>query len=312
MARKRRKALSAITGERLEYRLPGSVMDALGLKGAHAACFDSSDSFLRALLYTSAKQERKVRVAARGKEMYGPGAAAALPEHLRPAAEPEWLQASRARAGKRYERSGKLATAKAASLSDVIEKLRREEMKLRERGIKGAIPVCVGRSTGKKAGQQRYERRVTAIHERFHADVRRYEARKGIQPHKLERRLQQVLEQEFGVLGAQAIALAQIKKWSPRNTSTAEEVLARVEEIRKSCIRSKADCDAIKDEFHTREQRDSGKYRVGGELVRFDHTMERLTDAIVAKYSGAMGVVGAAHRALLAQDFRGFRRKVRA
>ena len=315
--RSKRKSFKAITGERLEYRVPGSVMDALGNRGAMAACYRTTDDFMRVLDYAARTQERRVKVAQRGKEMYGPPVVAtpvpALPSHLGPLFDlpamtaPPRANERQVAAGKRYERKGKLAASKAGNVAEVQALLRKEEARLRDLGVKGAIPVCVGRTTGKKAGTERFERRSTAIHERFHADVRRYEARKGLQPGVLDARMLKMLETEFGEVGRQAVALSNINKWSRTNRAAAEEVLARVEEIRKSCVRSKADCDAIKNQFHTREQRISGKYRVGGELMRFDHTMERLTDAIRSKYSGALAFVGAAHRGLLAQDFRGFR-----
>lgn len=270
--------MGAITGERLEYWVPGSVMDALGAARAMAVCFPDAEGFIRSLTYTAARQGARLKTAIRVQE-------GGFSERLTA----------------KYARSMKLAQGKADAILPLIEQVKRELLTLRGNEVYGNIPVCVYRATGKKGGKERFERRSTAMHERFHARVRRFEAEKGVQERSLGPRMLKMLESDFGALGTQAIALARIHKWSASERTLAEEILARVEEIRQSCVRSKDDCASIKAQFQRIESSVSGKYRVGGQLAVFDRTMEQLTDAIVAKYGGAMAFVGAAYRGLLEQ-----------
>lgn len=270
--------LGAVTGERLEYWVPGSVMESLGLARAMAVCFPNTDEFIRALMYTAAKEGARLKTAVRIQE-------GQFSDRMKT----------------KYARSMKLAQGKAEAILPLIEQVKGEVGFLRANGVEGSIPVCVYRATGKKGGKERFERRSTAMHERFHARVRRFEAEKGVQERSLGPRMLKLMEADFGDLGTQAIALARIQKWAQSDRTLAEEILARVEELRQSCVRSKDDCASIKAQFHRIEQSVSGKYRVSGQVAVFDRTMERLTDEVVKRYGGAMAFVGAAYRGLLEQ-----------
>ena len=271
--------LSAVTGERLEYWLPGSVMDSLGYKGAMAVCLPNTESALGNMKLGLHKQARRAERAAKSVAYAG-----------------EYMTE---KAAKSYNRRANIAKNKALSLVDTVKLLEAEVEKLRARGVAGPIPVCLYRESGKKAGTTRWERRSVANHERFHAALRRLEAKHNIGRYGLWRVMGEVLDELPGAWEARA--WASIEGWSKTHESLVEEILARTEEIRKACVRSQADCQDITDNFHLREQRISGQYlKADAQGIRrpviFNRSMQTLSEAITKKYGGALALAGEALR----------------
>lgn len=271
-------SLSAVTGERVEYWVPGSVMDSLGLKGAMAVCIPTLEHAKSRLQQLLRHQEYLVKTVTGYAQMWG---------------DTSHQSERAARVEKSYKRRAALASGKTGAIEPVLKQMEADERRLRDRGVKGIIPVCLYRSTGKKAGTQRWMRRSVAIHERFHAEMRRLEARNGLQPYQLWAVMDGLMDGTPHGREARRFAIAE--GWASRQNNLTEEILARVEEIRQSCVRSQADCQDISDEFHLREQRFSG--RVGQPPIIFDHTMYKLTQEITKRYGGALAFAGAALKA---------------
>lgn len=269
--RRRSRQLSAITGKaRVEYFVPASVADALGGKDNYAFCSFDVERLLGLVLYNAQKAERKAKSAASAKDRI---------ENLRKYGYSDEVVAREAKkkaaAAKRAAKSGNV-------FMDLVNEIEKDVAKLRARGVTGAIPVCFNRVTGKKSERIRAERRSTAVHERFHADARRVEVDGGVQKAascfaQIEERLQPELTPEL---------LRHSLEFYGRRQVAAEELLARVEEIRKACRTKRATTDCVETEAKvTRGMSPEEK-------VAFT----ALREAVEAKYGTPLNVVRAAVR----------------
>lgn len=225
----------AVTGERLEFRVPAGVFTAMGLRDSVAVCFGD------------------VRLLA--------------------------VDAERRRTAK-----GSVGKA----FGEMADAIYRDLARLEKAGtdVESPVPACMFRATGKEAARPRVERRTTAIHERFHADVRRAESRLGGDLNALGCGVlaREQLREELGTPAREALLAAGLLRWSP----TLEEVLARAEEVRKACLRSDADCQETRARFTNDMARFKKAGMVGGVS---DDVIPRFADAVVAQYGSPMGFV---------------------
>lgn len=273
--RRRTRQLGAITGERLEYRLPASVFLALTKAKSQAVCFGNAEGLLKFALHKARFQEQSAKWSAERAERV----------QLRPGFEDR--QAYLDDVKKRLKKGASMKAKKADNLTDFTEQLTLEIRRLRENNVRGNIPVCLYRATGKVAKFPREVRRTEAIHERFHADVRRAEARLGasLDDRECGQAAKEMFKRDLGDIGQSAYAASVIAQWG----TPLEELLARTEEIRKSCLKSEKQCTETKERFRSTMSRSGGPYS--------DKIIEMAEKAVREKYGSAMGFVTQALRA---------------
>jgi hypothetical protein len=158
-------------------------------------------------------------------------------------------KANTARAAADREQAAK----NAEQLKNFVAELTQDLNQLEARSpTKRKFPACVYPSTGeyaREAGQEtRFKRRGTAYHEQFHAAVRNIEAEHGLDAIDkcLSREAAAILKKKYGEAFTLPYSMAGRQLgWADHSSIRLEEVLARAEEIRKSCRRSVEDCDSI-------------------------------------------------------------------
>lgn len=247
------RGLDAITGERLEYRLPRDLYDALGFGYAQALCFKSGDEFLRSSAQAMAKLSDS--------------------------------------------KSKKTTAAHQPALRQKYEAFRKQYVdelaRLRSGMVTGSVPVCVYPQAeapvpAAKRDETRTIRRATALHERFHADMERWRQRRSAEG-KLP---------DFGFLadfveslpGGKVALKHSIRVFAQGGDpdAGAEELLARVEELRQVCKSGEAECDRIRANLKANSAAYDSKNPKW--LLKF-------IDEVIVRYGSAMGLVGSAAQA---------------
>lgn len=272
-------------GEHLEYSLPGSVVDAMGLRKALAVCAGDVELLTRNIRMTAAEQRAKASYAERAAALYqqrGSQSSQYVSEEMR--GEYESRAAKYAAA---EERKRKLAAGKLTSLEDTLKLMEDEVAQLRGMGVRGPIPVCIYRASGKKGREAEWQVMMTQSHERFHAAVRRLEASMGARPQGLHVAMEKLFEAEFGQDGYR---LSQTLGWATRPTVIIEELLARVEEQALACVHSTDACRANSE--YNAQWLDIFNKKMGNRLPRT--YLETLTADILNRYGSAIGFVKAA------------------
>lgn len=261
-----------VTGERVEYRVPAQVFTHLRVTNAKAVCFPDHAKLAR---------------------LAGAHAGAA-------ARSADWLAQNASRYGvseSRIEQKVKDRTRKAGVMAAFAQVLERDLGKLRAEGVEGPIPVCLFRGTGKFAEESRERRRAVATHERFHADVRRAEVRLGAELDKGDCAwtARALWRARLGETGNRALAASGLANWG----DPLEELLARTEEVRKSCLRSDAQCAETRARFAAQP---TSRW---GENTHTAAFVNDAADAVQREFGSAMGFVTQALRACAAGASRG-------
>lgn len=233
--RHRGKQLGAVTAKaRLEYVLPASIADKIGGTGNYAYCVADAENLIKSAMVRGAHASAKASIAA-GRE--------SRIKALTPYGyTQEIIERESKKAASKAKREAKAGNA----FVDLAKEVRREIDHLRAQGVKGPIPACITRSSGKRGSElPRHFRRANATHERFHADARRVEADGGVEAYACYKRMDELTHPYVGTSPVRYYSLvnfAQMKsKWAT------EELLARVEEVRKACDTKKGtkqgDCE---------------------------------------------------------------------
>lgn len=259
-----------VTGERVEYRVPAQVFTHLKITNAKAVCFPDHAQLARVA-------QAHAGAAARSAD---------------------WMTQNAARYGvaqSRVEQKVKDRARKADVMEAFAQVLERDLGKLRAGGVEGPIPVCLFRGTGKFADESRERRRAVAIHERFHADVRRAEVRLGARIDKGDcaKTARSLWRERLGDVGDRALAESALARWG----DALEELLARTEEVRKSCLRSDVQCAETRARFAAQPTD-----RWGSRNASF---VNDVADAVQREFGSAMGFVTQALRACASGGARG-------
>lgn len=225
-------------GEHLEYTLPASVANAIGMKQALAACFSSTEDFLRAAGWQAAKAGRTA-AHRESSQTYYAQQEAKLQERQMTEEQRRVYAEAYARAAQTAQRSQKLAKGKADALASTLSLVEKELAELRASGVTGPIPVCVYRASGKMAASTPWQVLQNQSHERFHAAMRRLEARLGLASKGAYLALDKMMNEVYGDTG---IKIATLAKWSSRANTITEELLARVEEQAVACASGTDNC----------------------------------------------------------------------
>jgi len=230
--RRRNRQLGAITAAaRLEYFLPSSIADKIGGTGNYAFCMNAEDLIKVAINRGDVARYKSARATGEKSRI----------ENLRTYGYDEATIAKEAKKREaKAKREGKVEDA----FYDLAELVRKEIKALRDKGVRGEIPVCINRVTGKRgSGLAREMRRANAVHERFHADARRVEVDNGVESGACYKRLDALVDPYIGGTPLRYHALSRFANM--RSKYATEELLARVEEVRKACKtkRAKTDCD---------------------------------------------------------------------
>lgn len=267
--------LSAVTGPaRVEYFVPASVADKIGGTGNYAFCYPNVE---KVLLIAQANAQFASRKAARTADEK------ARIENLRNYGYDEKVIAAEA---KKREAKAKREAKSGNVFAELAEEIKRDVERLRKAGVRGNIPVCINRASGKRGSERpRPLRRATAIHERFHANARRVEVDAGIDTPgacwaQVEAALAPDLTPKMRVYSLTNYA-------SSRKNFVAEEILARLEEIRTACTtkRRDSDCDTTIN--------DITKHMPAGVAEDF----VTLTQSVARRYSNPLNVMRAGIRA---------------
>jgi len=286
--------LAAITGEKLSYWLPASVADKVGAsKNNIAFCAQDGDNLLRYVAYEALKAERKTAQATRVAELTtqrvdDPTSGLTAEGRKLWDTDPAFrkrIEDAFAKGKKRSENLIKRRAKAGGNLGDFAKDLEQELAKLRRNGVTGPIPVCIHRTTGQRgADLPRSHRRSNVIHEDFHANVRRAE-------HKLGRKYMECSGNVPALLGddlsPELLAFSR-SNWAatPANSRAAEEILARVEEMRMSCKRSNEDC------IETAQR--IGEWFVARKKPELAEAFARVRGAVLARYTTPLNLVKAA------------------
>lgn len=267
----------AVTGRRAEIFVPASAFNALGGSGAYGFCSNDAEAYLRMIRYKAATAGGKRTTLAQRMGLAAPTPTAR-------------------------------SSSKGASLEAAAKELEADLKRLRDAGVTGNIPLCVYPSTGAKSERDRADRRATAIHERFHADVRDVEQRFGVKygdPCVLER-MKDLMKQELGEqLVGDAWRIGNDNKWSRDAGRIYEEILARVEESRQSCNRSVEDCDDVNRKIARNVLASNyNRKRKNPRAQQYDVcTLLRVAEGVTEKFGGARAVAGRAVRICSPRSF---------
>lgn len=228
------RGLGAVEGEKVEYFLPASIVNALGGGKAVAFCAKNVEDFLPALEYKSRLSARKAeRAKDRETHFSNPEVIARYGQQY---AEAFAKRAkSEARSAKTREKAGDI-------FSQTADEMRKDIAAIRAKGITGPIPACIYRATGKWGDRLRSaEKRATVHHERFHADARRTEHKLGVPNYSCDRGIAKAMSP----LLDDALVEFSRRYWSPSGRAAGEEVLARAEEVIHACDASSSDCAEV-------------------------------------------------------------------
>ena len=227
--------LGAITGERLEFRVQPDVYKQIGPAASHGFCANDADEALKTVASAFIEKWNAAKKTRSMVEEWKHRKAAGIYHDLKPSAIDRFIAAE-----KRLK--------KEQSHSDWLEQLQKqmsEELaRLRKRGVKGKIPLCMYPLGAKRP---RELRRSTAVHERFHADVARAAVKEGITGDydgaclTLDRAMDIDSTAMLPVLHATAAMYL-----ANDRSHALEEILARVEESRVACKRSEKDCKLVR------------------------------------------------------------------
>lgn len=218
------RGLGAVVGETVEYFLPASIVTALSDKQTVAFCSRDAESFISQLEYQNLLAERK---AARAKQF-----AARLNDPVLREGYGETYSAILDKKAKSLERAAKTKEKAGNEIQQTLAEIRKDIDALRAQGIKGAIPMCVYRSSGRYGkGLMAAEQKATVHHERFHADSRRIEVNAGVEPYACDAKVANVMGED---MDPELLAFSR-RHWSAHGRATAEEVLARIEESILAC-----------------------------------------------------------------------------
>jgi hypothetical protein len=231
------RGLGAVEGEKVEYFLPASIVNALGGGKAVAFCSSDVEKFLPMLEYQSRRAAYKAGTAK------ATAARMAAPEYVE--SYEKYGERYAEAAAKRAKSAARTATARAKK-GDIFEQtaaeMRQDIAAIRAQGIRGPIPACVYRSTGKWGDRLKTaEKRATVHHERFHADARREEYKLGVPNYSCDARIAKVMEP---MLDASLVEFSR-RHWSPHGRAAGEEILARAEEVIHACNTSTEDCTEV-------------------------------------------------------------------
>lgn len=233
--RRRGRQLGAVTGPaRLEYVLPASIADKIGGTGNYAYCVSNADDLVTAVLEQGAFARAKSSIATDREARIKSLSVYSYSEEV--------IADASKKAAAKAKREAKAGNA----FTDLANQLRAEIGRLRSQGVKGPIPVCITRATGKRgAGLERYFRRANATHERFHADARRLEADADVDAYSCYKRMDALTDPYIGNTPLRYHSLVHFA--SMKSKLATEELLARVEEVRQACERKKGkkqgDCE---------------------------------------------------------------------
>ena len=274
--RRRSRQLGAVTGKaRVEYFVPASIADAFGGKGNYAFCYPDAERALQKLVahadYSKAKASRSADEARRIENLRNYGY-----DEKTVAAEAK----KRAAKAKRESKAGN-------AFADFVAEIQRDVARLRRNGATGSIPICVNRSSGKRGAERPAPlRRATATHERFHADARRVEVDAGLtKPFECG----EYLDASLGDSYTPALRHYSFIHYADGKARlAAEELLARVEEVRKACWvgkRQAKDCEPVVNDIVSRM-----KLPVAQDFVK-------LANNVKAVYGTPLNAVRAAVRA---------------
>jgi hypothetical protein len=227
------RGLGAVVGEAVEYFLPASIVNALSDKQTVAFCSRDAESFISRLEYQNLLAKQK---AASSK-----ADAAFMADFLFrdkwDESEVDWIK----KKAKGHERSAKTKEKAGNIIQQTITEIRKDIDAIRAEGIKGPIPMCVYRSSGRWLKD--VEQRVAVPHERFHADSRRIEINAGIVPYACDANVSKVLGAD---LDPELIEFSR-RHWASGDRAVAEEILARIEEVETACAGEGDDCSAVVD-----------------------------------------------------------------
>jgi hypothetical protein len=271
------RGLGAVVGETLEYFMPASIVTAVSNKQTVAFCARDAESFISTLEYQNLLAERK---AARAKSF-----AARLNDPTLREQYGETYAAVLDKKAKGQERAAKTKEKAGSEIKQTLDEIRKDVAELRAQGIKGPIPMCMYRATGRFGkGLKAAEQKATVNHERFHAESRREEVKAGVNPYSCDANVAKVLA---GDLPPELLAFSR-RHWTT-GRAAAEEILARVEEVNGACgIDDRAGCDAvvgrINDWFLGQ-----GKPELAGEFAK-------VTLSVKAKHGSSRDVMRAACR----------------
>ena len=208
------------------------------------------------------------------------------------------------------------AQAKAAALNTAVAELAADVNRIEALSKGKAKPAaCVYPTTGEDSSQAgtetRFKRRGTAFHEQFHAKVREIEHEHGLdyQGDCVTRKLKDTLTERYGTDFKGPNKAWRMLRWGTDAPSAIEEILARTEEVRKSCLRSVEDCDGINrylagqlitqrrnyDQARLYRFRGHKKFLAAGEPDAC--SMQRLSAGIAKDYGAASTLVLEAARA---------------
>jgi hypothetical protein len=209
-------------------------VNALGGGKAIAFCASNVEDYLPVLEYKSKVAARKSERAAQTAErLNDPKFRAGWSESY--TAVIERKAAGQARAAKTRAKAGDIFT-------QTADEIRKDLAAIRAKGITGPIPACVYRTTGKYGDRLKSaEKRANVSHERFHADARREEYKLGVPRHSCDSKIAKVLEPLFD---PELVRFSRTY-WSPSGRASAEEILARAEEVIHACNASTSDCTEV-------------------------------------------------------------------
>lgn len=225
--RGRGKQLGAITGPaRLEYVLPAAIADKIGGTGNYAYCVTNAEDMTKAVMVHSARAQAKSSIAIQRERVI---------KNLTPYGYTQEI----------IDREAKKAAAKAKREAkagnvfvDLAKEVQGEIEKLRARGVRGPIPVCITRGSGKRGSElPRFFRRANATHERFHADARRIETDAGVDAYSCYKGMDAITGPYIDTTPLRHHALVHFANMKSKLAT--EELLARVEEVRVACERKK-------------------------------------------------------------------------
>lgn len=232
--RRNLRGLGAVEGEKVEYFLPASIVNALGGGKAIAFCAKNVEDYIPLLEYKSALSARKAARAKAAEAHY------ANPELV--ARYGQQYAESLAKKAKSSARSAKTREKAGDIFMQTADEIRKDLAAIRAQGITGPIPACIYRTTGKWGDRlASAEKRANVNHERFHADARRAEYRLGVPNYSCDSGIPKALEP---LLDPALVAFSRTY-WSPHGRAAGEEVLARAEEVIHACDASTADCSEV-------------------------------------------------------------------
>lgn len=233
--------LGAITGERLEYWLPKDffrkVAPREGRIVAEAFCESDADKVIRDIATDATNEWNKAAATERVVDEY---------RHVKRAGTFSYYTARQIKTFEAAEKRLPKEREHADQLRELTDRIIGELKRLRVRGVKGRVPVCVYPMGGSLRKTPRENRRSFAIHERFHADVSREAEKAGVTENHNRQCLNPgaaMAALDYAYSPALHMAGELMSNYPPH---ALEELLARAEEVRVACKRGTKDCAAVR------------------------------------------------------------------